>query len=266
MFMKSRWYSSRLRNEVTLARWGAFGQPVLVFPTAGGDAEEIERFQIIRVLEPLLTAGRIKLYSCDSVAGRVWFNQQGQPRAPHVDAAPVPPVRQATRSSPPSGRDCRTERHRHLGRRRLHRRVPRRRGRLPLPGRLHPRARDERHLQPDALHRGDPARPTTTSSRRRSTSCRTSRGATSTSSAPATSTSSRARGSTRTSARAGSSRTCSGAKGIPNYVDSWGPEWDARLGHWRAMMPKYLEEWTKREVGQWPTQAPQAHKKSTGSS
>ena len=50
MFMKSRWYSSRLQEEVTLARWGEFGQPVLVFPTAGGDAEEIERFQLIRAL------------------------------------------------------------------------------------------------------------------------------------------------------------------------------------------------------------------------
>ena len=36
-----------------------------------------------------------------------------------------------------------------------HRRVPRGRRRLPLPRRLQPRAADERHVQPDALHRGD---------------------------------------------------------------------------------------------------------------
>ena len=47
-FVKSRWYSDRLGCEATLARWGDVGQPVLVFPTAGGDAEEIERFQMIR--------------------------------------------------------------------------------------------------------------------------------------------------------------------------------------------------------------------------
>ena len=36
-----RWFSDRLRDEITLVRWGTFGRPVLVFPSAGGDAEEI---------------------------------------------------------------------------------------------------------------------------------------------------------------------------------------------------------------------------------
>ncbi len=76
MFEKSQWYSSRLQCNVTLARWGFSGQPVLVFPTAGGDAEEIERFKMIHVLEPLISAGRIKVYSCDSVAGRLFFDKQ----------------------------------------------------------------------------------------------------------------------------------------------------------------------------------------------
>ena len=31
---------------------------------------------MIHVLEPLLAAGRIKIYSCDSVAGRVFFDKQ----------------------------------------------------------------------------------------------------------------------------------------------------------------------------------------------
>jgi esterase/lipase superfamily enzyme len=44
--------------------------PVLVFPTAGGDAEEIERFGLIDALSDLLAAGRIKVYSVDSIAGR----------------------------------------------------------------------------------------------------------------------------------------------------------------------------------------------------
>lgn len=79
MFEKSHWYSSRLSCDTTLARWGFSGQPILVFPTAGGDAEEIERFKMIQVLEPLLAAGRIKIYSCDSVAGRVFFDGQHSP-------------------------------------------------------------------------------------------------------------------------------------------------------------------------------------------
>lgn len=68
-----RWYSGRLEQWVSFARWGEFGTPVLVFPTAGGDAEEIERFQLIDALEPLLAAGRIKVYSVDSVSGRSWL-------------------------------------------------------------------------------------------------------------------------------------------------------------------------------------------------
>lgn len=79
MFVKSTWRSERLGCDATLARWGHFGQPVLLFPTAGGDAEEVERWQVIKVLTPLIEAGRIKVYSCDSVAGRVWFNKEGSP-------------------------------------------------------------------------------------------------------------------------------------------------------------------------------------------
>jgi esterase/lipase superfamily enzyme len=74
-----RWYSPRLEQEVQLVRWGHFGTPVLVFPTAGGDAEEVERFLMIRALEPLLEAGRIKVYSIDSVAGRAWISGKHSP-------------------------------------------------------------------------------------------------------------------------------------------------------------------------------------------
>src|SRR5688500_13059855 len=80
MFVKSRWRSDRLGCEATLARWGHYGQPVLLFPTAGGDAEEIERWRITHVLSPLIEAGKIKIYSCDSVAGRAWFHKEGTPQ------------------------------------------------------------------------------------------------------------------------------------------------------------------------------------------
>jgi esterase/lipase superfamily enzyme len=79
VFLKSRWYSQRVNSSVTLARWGTVGQPVLILPTAGGDAEEIERFQLIKSLAPLLEAGKIKVYSVDSVGGRSWFYKEGTP-------------------------------------------------------------------------------------------------------------------------------------------------------------------------------------------
>jgi esterase/lipase superfamily enzyme len=68
--VRERWYSGRLQDEITVVRWGTFGPPVLVFPSAGGDAEEIERFGLIDACAPLLAEGKVKLYSVDSVAGQ----------------------------------------------------------------------------------------------------------------------------------------------------------------------------------------------------
>jgi len=71
-----RWHSPRLEQEVRLVRWGHFGTPVLLFPTAGGDAEEAERFHLISAVLPLIESGRIKLYSTDSLAGKAWISRQ----------------------------------------------------------------------------------------------------------------------------------------------------------------------------------------------
>jgi len=68
------WYSPQIEQDAQLVRWGHFGTPVLIFPTAGGDAEEIERFHLIRAIAPLIDAGRIKVYSIDSVAGKAWIS------------------------------------------------------------------------------------------------------------------------------------------------------------------------------------------------
>ena len=72
--VSSKWYSPRLHTEVLSVRYGHAGTPVLLFPTAGGDAEESERFLMMKVLAPLLDAGRIRVYACDSVAGRAWIS------------------------------------------------------------------------------------------------------------------------------------------------------------------------------------------------
>jgi esterase/lipase superfamily enzyme len=73
----AKWYSQRVQRDVRMVRWGTFGVPVLCFPTAGGDFEEIERFLMVKVLSPLIEAGRIKLYSCDSIAGMAMVQQEG---------------------------------------------------------------------------------------------------------------------------------------------------------------------------------------------
>ncbi len=77
------WHSDRLGCGIKVVRWGHFGAPVLLFPTAGGDAEECERFDLIAAISPLIDAGRIKVYACDSVAGRTWLREDvsGRERA-----------------------------------------------------------------------------------------------------------------------------------------------------------------------------------------
>lgn len=79
MKVTERWTSPRMGRELTLARWGHFGVPVLLFPTAGGDAEEVERHQLVEHLMPGIDAGRIKVYSVDSTAGRAMVAREGSP-------------------------------------------------------------------------------------------------------------------------------------------------------------------------------------------
>lgn len=71
------WHSDHLGRSVEVVRWGDFGTPVLVFPTAGGDAQEIERFNMVDACSELISAGKIKIYSCDSVNGRALLTGEG---------------------------------------------------------------------------------------------------------------------------------------------------------------------------------------------
>jgi esterase/lipase superfamily enzyme len=68
-----------MKQPITLARWGHYGVPVLVFPTAGGDAEEIERHHLVSHCRDLLDSGAVKIYSCDSVAGAAMVKKEGSP-------------------------------------------------------------------------------------------------------------------------------------------------------------------------------------------
>lgn len=74
------WYSHRVGKEMTVARWGEVGVPVLLFPTAAADCFDYQRFLMLDVLAPLLEAGRIKVYSCETNAGDGWLNPDARPR------------------------------------------------------------------------------------------------------------------------------------------------------------------------------------------
>ena len=40
-----------------------------------------------------------------------------------------------------------------------------------------------------------------------------------------------------------------GSKGVPNRVDSWGPEWDHDWPLWRNMLHTYVDQMTRTEAG-----------------
>ena len=73
------WESPRLAGPARVARWGHYGAPVLLFPTAGGDFEEVERFHLVRALAPIIDAGRIKVFSVDGGAARTWLRGTHSP-------------------------------------------------------------------------------------------------------------------------------------------------------------------------------------------
>ncbi len=84
---RETWHSHRVQRDITLVRWGEVGKPLLIFPTAGGDAEECERFHLIDAVAALLERGLVKCYSVDSVAGQELLNGSGAAAACRMQKA-----------------------------------------------------------------------------------------------------------------------------------------------------------------------------------
>jgi esterase/lipase superfamily enzyme len=100
--------ATRGAPPVRIARWGHFGRPVLLFPSAGADYLEVERFGLIAAAAELITAGRIKVYSVDGAAARAWLQRGGDSESGHaarrtederIDGIVVPHVRRDCQSS-----------------------------------------------------------------------------------------------------------------------------------------------------------------------
>lgn len=56
----------------TVAAYGHWGRPLLVFPTEKGDAWEWAKNGMVAAAEPLIEAGRVKLYCVDSFDAGTW--------------------------------------------------------------------------------------------------------------------------------------------------------------------------------------------------
>ena len=59
-----------------IVRYGNWGHPLLILPTAAADYLENERFFLIKVLEPFIFSGRIQVFSVDSINKHAWMNDK----------------------------------------------------------------------------------------------------------------------------------------------------------------------------------------------
>ena len=236
----SRWYSPRLESEVTLVRWGHYGQPVLLFPTAGGDAEEVARMHLVGALGPLLEAGRIKVYSCDSVAGRALARKDGSAEhrcwllkqfGEYVAHEAVPAIRTDCGGEPlelvVAGASigafnalsvlCRYP---HLVRAAIGMS-----GTYELAGLLGYNGNEDYHLTAPIRFLADyPDSPALATLRTRFVLL------------------AHGRGRWESPSESWNMARALGARGIPNRVDEWGDEHDHDWPTWREMLPRYLDE------------------------
>jgi len=74
-----RWYSSRLGLELGVVVYGHWGQPLLAFPTSAGDEWELEGQSMIGALGEFIDAGRIKVYTANSINGLSFYNKGAHP-------------------------------------------------------------------------------------------------------------------------------------------------------------------------------------------
>jgi len=74
------WYSPSLNRQMEIVTYGHFGFPLLLFPTAAADFLEYERFQLIDAMRDVIEAGKVKVFSINSINRAAWLNKQVHPR------------------------------------------------------------------------------------------------------------------------------------------------------------------------------------------
>lgn len=74
-----KWWSSALNQDMELKVYGHGGQAVLVFPAFCGRFYEFEDFGMVNTLQYLIEAGRITLFTVDSVDAQSWGNAYAHP-------------------------------------------------------------------------------------------------------------------------------------------------------------------------------------------
>lgn len=74
------WYSPSLNKNMEVAVYGHYGFALLLLPTAAADFLEYERFQLIDAISPQIEAGKVKVFSINSINAESWLNSHMHPR------------------------------------------------------------------------------------------------------------------------------------------------------------------------------------------
>jgi esterase/lipase superfamily enzyme len=74
-----KWWSEALNQEMELKVYGQAGKPAVVFPAQGGRFFEYEDFGMVQSVLELIEAGRLRLFTVDSIDGQTWANWNAHP-------------------------------------------------------------------------------------------------------------------------------------------------------------------------------------------
>src|SRR5262245_37036390 len=69
------WFSPILGQDMPIVSYGHWGHPLLLFPTAAADFLENERFWLVKAIEPAIVAGRVRLFSINSINSQAWMDK-----------------------------------------------------------------------------------------------------------------------------------------------------------------------------------------------
>src|SRR5262245_2626682 len=70
------WRSPILGQDMPIVSYGHWGHPVLLFPTAAADYLENERFWLVKAVEPQIEAGRVRVFSINSINSQAWMDDK----------------------------------------------------------------------------------------------------------------------------------------------------------------------------------------------
>jgi esterase/lipase superfamily enzyme len=69
------WHSDRLHMHMPIVRYGHWGKPLLILPTAQSDLLDCERFFLIKAIEKEILAGKVTVFCIESINKHAWMNK-----------------------------------------------------------------------------------------------------------------------------------------------------------------------------------------------